>query len=89
MIYVTDKDQGSTETHSSKHEKEAIANTSHVAKKERGLHEARHIWSCIIVIQAVPIYEQASWSTTKERPNQANNEIVMRMEEHELHKRVT
>jgi len=43
MIYVTDKDQSSTETHSSKHEKETIANTSHVAKKERGLHEARHI----------------------------------------------
>ena len=42
-IYVTDKDQSSTETHSSKHEKETITNASHVAKKERGLHEARHI----------------------------------------------
>lgn len=67
-IYVTNKDQRSPETDCSKHEKETIANACHVAKKERGLHESRHIWSCMVVIYAVPIYEQAGWSTTKERP---------------------
>jgi hypothetical protein len=34
------------------------------------LHEAWHIWSCIVVIQAIAINEQSSWSTTKERPDQ-------------------
>jgi hypothetical protein len=32
------------------------------------LHEAGHIWSCKVVIQAIAINEQASWSTTEERP---------------------
>lgn len=42
-INVPDKEQRGTKSHSPKHEKEAIANASHVAKEERGLHETRHI----------------------------------------------
>jgi hypothetical protein len=43
FVYVADKEQGSTEAHHSKHQEERIADASHVAKEERGLHEARHI----------------------------------------------
>jgi len=65
---MADKEQGSTETNASKHEEETITNAGHVAKEKWGLHEAGHIWSCKVVIQAIAINEQASWSTTEERP---------------------
>lgn len=38
-VNVTDKEQRGTETHSPKHEKEAIADASHVAEEKRGLHK--------------------------------------------------
>ena len=69
-VNVADKKQGGTEPNRAKHEEETIANTGHVAKEKGGLHEAWHIWSCIVVIQAIAINEQSSWSTTKERPDQ-------------------
>lgn len=74
-VNMTDKKEGSTETNNTEHEKETIANTSHVPEEEGCLHEARHIWSCVVVIQAVAVDEQTGWSTTKEGPahNRANN----------------
>ena len=65
---MADKEQGSTEPNTAKHEEETVTNTGHVAKEKWGLHEAGHIWSGIVVIQAIAINEQASWSTTEERP---------------------
>lgn len=70
-VYVADEKQSSSETNSSKHEKEGIANASHVTKEEWGLHETWHVWSGIIVIQAVAIDEQAGWSTTNEWPRRS------------------
>lgn len=40
---MTDKKEGSTETNNPEHEKETIANTSHVPEEEGCLHEACHI----------------------------------------------
>lgn len=65
---MTYKEQGGTESHCPKHEKETIAYASHVPKEERGLHEARHIRSCIVVVQAICIDKQPSRSTTEKRP---------------------
>lgn len=70
---MPDKEQRGTKSHSPKHEKEAIANASHVAKEERGLHETRHIRSCIVIVQAVAIDKQASRSTADKRPVAVNN----------------
>ena len=66
-IYVADKEQCRTETNGPQHEKEGIANASHVTKEKWRLHEARHVWSRIIVIEAVSIDEQPSWATAKKR----------------------
>jgi len=65
---MADKEQRGTKTYAAKHEEEAIADAGHVAKEERSLHETRHIWSCIVVVQAVAVDEQTSWSTTQKRP---------------------
>jgi hypothetical protein len=56
-VYVADKEQGCTETYAAEHEKEAIADAGHVTEEERSLHKTRHIWSCIVIIQAVAIDE--------------------------------
>lgn len=42
-VNVANKEKGGTESHCSKHKKEAIAYACHVSKEERSLHEARHI----------------------------------------------
>lgn len=67
-VNVTDKEQWSAESYCSQHKEKPIANASHISKEEWGLHEPWHIWSSIVVIQAVGIYEQASWPTTEEWP---------------------
>lgn len=66
-VYMPNEKQWGMETHCPKHKKEAIADASHVAKEERGLHKTRHIRSCIIIIQAICIDKHTSRSTTKER----------------------
>lgn len=70
-VYVTHKKQSSTEAYSSKHEEESIAYTSHVPEEKWGLHETRHFWPCIVVIQAVAIDKQASRSTACKRPDKS------------------
>ena len=74
---MADKEQRSTETHHPEHEEEPIADASHVAKEERGLHETGHVGSGIVVVQAVGIDEQASRSTTQKRPvaNHTTNQV--------------
>ena len=42
-VYVTNKQQGGTESYATEHEEEAIADTGHVTKEERSLHKTRHI----------------------------------------------
>ena len=60
LVYVSDKEQGGTETNHAQHQEESIADAGHVAKEERCLHEARHIRSCIVVVQTVAIHEKSS-----------------------------
>ena len=64
FVYVTDKEQCGTETDHAQHQEESIADASHVAEEEWCLHKSRHIWSCIIVVQTVPIDKKSSWSST-------------------------
>lgn len=39
-VNVTNKEQSSTETNSTKHQEETVADASHVPKEKRGLHES-------------------------------------------------
>lgn len=67
-IYVAHEEQRCTKTSSTQHEEESVAYTSHVAEEEWGLHEARHAWSRMIVINAVEEDEYTSGASAKNRP---------------------
>lgn len=72
---MTDKEQRGTETNGPQHEKDTIADTTHIPKEERSLHETFHIRSLKVIEEAVPIHKQASRSTAKERPAISYDEL--------------
>lgn len=55
VVYVSHEKQSRTETYCSQHKEESVADARHVAKEERGLHEAGHVGSGVIVVEAIGI----------------------------------
>jgi hypothetical protein len=66
-VNVSHKYQWCTETNSSQHEEETIADAGHVAEEEGCLHEAWHVWPGMVVVDAVEEDENTSGSSTKDR----------------------
>lgn len=61
---MANEHQRSAKTYSPEHQEEAIADASHVPEEKRGLHETKHVWSRVVVVQAVGVDEDAGWATT-------------------------
>lgn len=64
---MADKRQRSTESDRSQHQEEAIANAEHESKVERSLHESTHVWSYVVVVEAVAEDEKACGASTQHR----------------------
>jgi hypothetical protein len=67
-VYVTHKHKWCPIANWTKHQKETVTDTAHIAEEKWCLHQPCHVWSYKVVVVAVTIDEEARWSTTEHRP---------------------
>ena len=53
LVNVTDEEVRGAESNAAQHEEEAEADARHVPEEERGLHEAAHVGTRVIIVEAV------------------------------------